>query len=286
MLLRALIRQSEDTLRRLYPEAEARQMVFLLLEHLIGTQRHTHIIDPGFQVSDSDLARVLPSIDRLSQGEPLQYVTGQAWFYGRPFNVNQNVLIPRPETELLCRIAIEQAQNCGMTNDISILDLCTGSGCIAWTMALELPGSRVFAADISEGALATAAAQNFPSDHAPTFFKADVLSGELPVGQQKFDIILSNPPYVMEREKPLIRSNVLDWEPSLALFVPDDDPLKFYRAIASHASALLSDGGFGIVEINEALGPQTAGLFKNAGFGHTSIIRDLSSRPRHILFHR
>ena len=286
MLLRELIRQSEDALKRLYPETEARQMVFLLLEHLIGTQRHTHIIDPGFQVCDYDLARVLPCIDRLSQGEPLQYVTGQAWFYGRSFNVNRDVLIPRPETELLCRIAIEQAHKCGMSKNISILDLCTGSGCIAWTMALELPGSRVLAADISDGALATAASQNFPSGHAPTFFKADVLSDKLPLGQQKFDIILSNPPYVMEREKPLIRSNVLDWEPSLALFVPDDDPLKFYRAIASHASVLLSEGGFGIVEINEALGPQTAGVFTLAGFRHTSIIRDLSSRPRHIMYRR
>lgn len=290
MLLRELIRNAEDTLRQVYPEREARQMVFSLLEHHLGTKPHTHIIEPQYQVSEDDFAVVMKSLGRLAAEEPLQYVINQAWFYGRAFRVTPDVLIPRPETELLCREALDEVRRRGFGDNVSVLDLCTGSGCIAWTMALELPASRVFAADISEAALEVASSQGL-SEVGPEFFKADVLREDL--GRQvadagagapeKFDIILSNPPYVRESEKALMRHNVLDWEPSLALFVPDSDPLKFYRALSRHASALLSDNGFGIVEINEAFGEETAELFTCAGFRCT-IIPDLSGRPRHIKF--
>ncbi len=290
MLLRELIRNAEDTLRQVYPEREARQMVFSLLEHHLGTKPHTHIIEPQYQVVEDDFAVVMKSLERLAAEEPLQYVINQAWFYGRSFRVTPDVLIPRPETELLCREALDEVRRRGFGDNVSVLDLCTGSGCIAWTMALELPGSRVFAADISEAALEVASSQGL-SETVPEFFKADVLREDL--GRQiadagagapeKFDIILSNPPYVRESEKALMRHNVLDWEPSLALFVPDSDPLKFYRALSRHASALLSDNGFGIVEINEAFGEETAELFTGAGFRCT-IIPDLSGRPRHIKF--
>lgn len=290
MLLRELIRNAEDTLRQVYPEREARQMVFSLLEHHLGTKPHTHIIEPQYQVSEDDFAVVMKSLGRLAAEEPLQYVINQAWFYGRAFRVTPDVLIPRPETELLCREALDEVRRRGFGDNVSVLDLCTGSGCIAWTMALELPASRVFAADISEAALEVASSQGL-SEAGPEFFKADVLREDLgrqiaDVGAgvpEKFDIILSNPPYVRESEKALMRHNVLDWEPSLALFVPDSDPLKFYRALSRHASALLSDNGFGIVEINEAFGEETAELFTGAGFRCT-IIPDLSGRPRHIKF--
>lgn len=290
MLLRELIRNAEDTLRQVYPEREARQMVFSLLEHHLGTKPHTHIIEPQYQVSEDDFAVVMKSLGRLAAEEPLQYVINQAWFYGRAFRVAPDVLIPRPETELLCREALDEVRRRGFGDNVSVLDLCTGSGCIAWTMALELPGSRVFAADISEAALEVASSQGL-SEAGPEFFKADVLREDLgrqiaDVGAgvpEKFDIILSNPPYVRESEKALMRHNVLDWEPSLALFVPDSDPLKFYRALSRHASALLSENGFGIVEINEAFGEETAELFTCAGF-RCNIIHDLSGRPRHIKF--
>ena len=239
MLLRELIRNAEDTLRQVYPEREARQMVFSLLEHHLGTKPHTHIIEPQYQVAEDDFAVVMKSLGRLAAEEPLQYVINQAWFYGRAFRVTPDVLIPRPETELLCREALDEVRRRGFGDNVSVLDLCTGSGCIAWTMALELPGSRVFAADISEAALEVASSQGL-SEAGPEFFKADVLREDL--GRQiadagagapeKFDIILSNPPYVRESEKALMRHNVLDWEPSLALFVPDSDPLKFYRALS------------------------------------------------------
>lgn len=294
MLLRELVSAGEDTVSRQYPEREARNMVFSLLEYILGTKRYTHIVEPGYEVSDDKCRIVLDAFSRLGAGEPLQYVTGQAWFYGRPFRVTPDVLIPRPETELLCRTALENAS--GKWESPKILDLCTGSGCIAWTMALELPGSRVYAADISEAALDVASAQNFSSESedAPLFFKADVLSEDLRrqmLGTQfdipsEFDIILSNPPYVKDSEMALMRSNVLDYEPSIALFVPDDDPLVFYRALASHASSLLSEDGFGIVEINESLGPETESVFAQAGFSRTELLQDLSSRPRFVFFSR
>ena len=228
----------------------------------------------------------------MASGEPIQYIIGKAYFYDREFSVTPDVLIPRPETELLVREAVEWARRSGRSS-LRILDLCTGSGCIAWSIALELPGSDVTAVDISDGALAVASGQRFLGEDAtclggvvaPKFIKADVLAG--PVGDLgAFDMIVSNPPYVMESEKALMRNNVLDHEPWLALFVSDEDPLLFYRAVASWAKCLLKPDGIGIVEINEALGPETAAVFSHAGFADTSVICDLSDRPRFVRFSR
>ena len=179
-----------------------------------------------------------------------------------------------------------------------MLDLCTGSGCIAWTLALEMPGAKVTAVDISDAALAVASSQDFAEEISrtgalsPSFIKADVLAGPSALpdnGEEtmpRYDILVSNPPYVMDKEKALMRPNVLDHEPHLALFVSDDDPLVFYRAIADWALTLLKPDGFGIVEINEALGPQTAALFSEAGFRDVSILTDLSDRDRFVSFRR
>lgn len=176
---------------------------------------------------------------------------------------------------------------------VRILDLCTGSGCIAWTLALEISGSEVTAVDISDGALAVASSQDFSEEIArtsavsPVFMKADVLAGPSVSGLSgRYDILVSNPPYVMDKEKTLMRPNVLDHEPHLALFVSDDDPLEFYRAIAGWALAVLKQDGYGIVEINEALGLQTADLFRDAGLRDVRIIKDLSDRDRFVSFRR
>ena len=172
---------------------------------------------------------------------------------------------------------------------LHVLDLCTGSGCIAWTLALEMPGAEVTAVDISDAALHVASTQDFSEEMArtgalsPSFIKADVLSSGLPEG--KYDLIVSNPPYVKDSEKAVMRSNVLDHEPHIALFVPDDDPLKFYKSIAGHAVRLLSEDGFGIVEINEALGEETADVFREAGFA-AQILKDLSDKDRFVKFFR
>lgn len=291
MFLRALINEARQTVSGLYPEGEASEMVFALFEHLLGTRRHTHIVEPSYDVPAESVKLVEAALERLAAGEPLQYVIGSACFYGRDFKVSPSVLIPRPETEILCRTAIESFSG---HKDVRVLDLCTGSGCIAWTMALECPGAEVVAVDISDDALHVASSQDFVEEIkrtgavAPTFLKADVLA-DVPSGdifERRFDMILSNPPYVMNKEKSLMRANVLEHEPHLALFVSDDDPLVFYRAVARWASALLSPDGTGLVEINEALGPETAQVYLDAGFRSTEVLQDFSGRDRFVSFRR
>ena len=284
MLLRDLISKGTETISQAFPEREAREMVLMFLQHSIGVARHTHILEPSFEVSDDAAVEAIGAFERMAVGEPIQYIIGKAYFYDREFKVTPDVLIPRPETELLVREALNWACRSGRKS-MRIADLCTGSGCIAWSMALELPGSEVVAVDISDGALAVASGQKFESVAAPKFIKADVLASP-PDGLGCYDMILSNPPYVMESEKALMRKNVLDHEPWLALFVSDDDPLVFYRAVASWAKQLLKPDGIGIVEINEALGPETAAVFSQAGFTDTSVICDLSDRPRFVRFSR
>ena len=284
MLLRDLISKGTETISQAFPEREAREMVLMFLQHSIGVTRHTHILEPSFEVSDDAAVEAIDAFERMAVGEPIQYIIGKAYFYDREFRVTPDVLIPRPETELLVREALNWACRSGRKS-MRIADLCTGSGCIAWSMALELPGSEVIAVDISDGALAVASGQKFESVAAPRFIKADVLASP-PDGLGCYDMILSNPPYVMESEKALMRKNVLDHEPWLALFVSDDDPLVFYRAVASWAKQLRKPDGIGIVEINEALGPETAAVFSQAGFTDTSVICDLSDRPRFVRFSR
>lgn len=294
MYLKELIRKGNETVSAAYPEREAKEMVFAYLEAVLGTKRHTHIVEPEYVVPENKVEKALEAYGRMASGEPLQYIIGKAWFYGRQFTVTPDVLIPRPETEMLVNSVLQQAAVVEYCNDFrpAILDLCTGSGCIAWSLALEKPGTEVTAVDISDSALEVALSQDFAQEMertgalAPMFVKADVLQDTLPPDiTRKYDIIVSNPPYVMDSEKAMMRTNVLDHEPHLALFVPDDDALKFYRAIAEHASSLLKENGFGIVEINEALGPQTAELFMQAGF-RTEVLKDLSDRDRFVKFCR
>ena len=317
MLLKSLISKGVETVSAAYPEREAREMVYSFLEDLVGTKRHTHIVEPEYEVADEAAEVAMSGFERMASGEPLQYVTGYADFYGRRFHVTPDVLIPRPETEILCREVLVESSGgqksgngifapprrgrgplCGrgpleiLSTRTSIVDLCTGSGCIAWTLALEMPGAEVTAVDISEGALSVASSQDFSEEVArtgaisPKFIKADVLA-DVPDSLRSgegFDILVSNPPYVMDKEKALMRTNVLDHEPHLALFVSDDDPLVFYRAVSRWAQALLKPGGLGIVEINEALGPETAAVFEADGFVDVKVIKDLSDRDRFVSF--
>ena len=279
-LLRDFISSAVASLSGIYPEREARSIVDRLCEDLLGIRSYVAVVEPLTEVSSEGAARWEKAIARLLAFEPLQYVTGFADFYGHRFAVTPDVLIPRPETELLVR----EASGCGLR----VLDLCTGSGCIAWSLALELPGAEVTGVDISEKALAVAAGQDFGDElartgaTAPRFIKADVLdidSAAETLGGP-YDIIVSNPPYIAEAQKAQMDRNVLDYEPSLALFVPDDDPLIFYRAIAALSRRLMHAGSQGFVEINDAFGPQTAALFEAAGFREVRLIPDLAGRDR------
>ena len=215
---------------------------------------------------------------------PLQHLTGVQEFMGLEFQVNEHVLIPRQDTEILVEEVLRQ-----LHDGMRILDMCTGSGCIAWTLALELPGAEVTAVDISDDALKVASGQVFSEEISrtealrPDFIKADVLDAPL-TELGRFDVLTSNPPYVMESEKALMRRNVLEHEPHLALFVTDEDPLVFYRAVARWASVLLKPDGFAIVEINEALGSETASVFADAGMTQVRIVEDLAGKERFVAF--
>lgn len=300
MLLAEFVKAGTKALESLYPQKEARSIVLMLCEEVLGTENYTHIVEPEFKIDDKKLPELEAAMERLKKMEPVQYVLGHTEFYGRTFKVDPSVLIPRPETELLCRDAIKLGMRVFRMRSpygknaepVRILDLCTGSGCIAWTMALSIPGSRVTAVDISDAALEVAAGQDFASElksketFRPEFIKADVLDSEQEIELGPFDMVLSNPPYIMESEKKDMRRNVLEYEPESALFVPDDDPLLFYRAIARWSQRFMSPDGVGLSEVNETLARQTETVFKAAGYAHTEIVRDLSDKNRYIIYHK
>lgn len=300
MLLAEFVKAGTKALESLYPQKEARSIVLMLCEEVLGTENYTHIVEPEFKIDDKKLPELEAAMERLEKMEPVQYVLGHTEFYGRTFKVDPAVLIPRPETELLCRDAIKLGMRVYRMRSpygknaepVRILDLCTGSGCIAWTMALSIPGSRVTAVDISDAALEVAAGQDFASElksketFKPEFMKADVLDSEQEIELGPFDMVLSNPPYIMESEKEDMRRNVLEYEPESALFVPDDDPLLFYRAIARWSQRFMSPDGVGLSEVNESLARQTETVFKAAGYAHTEIVRDLSDKNRYIIYHK
>lgn len=300
MLLAEFVKAGTKALESLYPQKEARSIVLMLCEEVLGTENYTHIVEPEFKIDDKKLPELEAAMERLKKMEPVQYVLGHTEFYGRTFKVDPAVLIPRPETELLCRDAIKLGMRVYRMRSpygknaepVRILDLCTGSGCIAWTMALSIPRSRVTAVDISDAALEVAAGQDFASElksketFKPEFIKADVLDSEQEIELGPFDMVLSNPPYIMESEKEDMRRNVLEYEPESALFVPDDDPLLFYRAIARWSQRFMSPDGVGLSEVNESLARQTETVFKAAGYAHTEIVRDLSDKNRYIIYHK
>ena len=300
MLLAEFVKAGTKALESLYPQKEARSIVLMLCEEGLGTENYTHIVEPEFKIDDKKLPELEAAMERLKKMEPVQYVLGHTEFYGRTFKVDPAVLIPRPETEFLCRDAIKLGMRVYRMRSpygknaepVRILDLCTGSGCIAWTMALSIPGSRVTAVDISDAALEVAAGQDFASElksketFKPEFMKADVLDSEQEIELGPFDMVLSNPPYIMESEKEDMRRNVLEYEPESALFVPDDDPLLFYRAIARWSQRFMSPDGVGLSEVNESLARQTETVFKAAGYAHTEIVRDLSDKNRYIIYHK
>lgn len=284
MLLAEFIRESVPALEKLYPSPEARGLVLMLCEEKLRVRSYTHIVEPLFEIPEPELPGLKADMSRLAAGEPIQYVLGYTEFCGRKFKVAPSVLIPRPETGQLVDESLKLLA--AMGRPAKVLDLCTGSGCIAWSVALGAPGVSVIAADISEPALALARSQfeDVPSGvNVPEFVCSDLLGGCREISG-RFDLLLSNPPYVMEKEKAAMRRNVLDYEPGIALFVPDDDPLLFYRALASVSLRLLDSSGTGVVEINEALGPETAAVFEAAGYKKTEILRDIFGKDRFVRF--
>jgi release factor glutamine methyltransferase len=250
---------------------EISALVFATLQHF-GISRTDVLGNREIEIDQNKLDDV---ILRLNQHEPLQYIFNEAWFYGRKFFVDNDVLIPRPETELLIDIA---KKNFLKTDAVFVLDIGTGSGCIAITLALEFPNAKIMAADVSAKALAVAK-KNSKNLSAPVnFMENDILKGF--DSDVKFDLIVSNPPYITQSEKQTMLPNVLQHEPHLALFASESDPLIFYRAIFKTAAGILNKNGLLAVEINEQLGESVVGLSKMYGFQNSSIHRDLYGKSR------
>lgn len=220
-----------------------------------------------------DTEKLNKIIERLNRHEPIQYILEEAYFFGRKFNVNDSVLIPRPETEMVVSTAKKMASHAAR-----ILDIGTGSGCIAISLKLEIPTAHVYARDVSENALAVAKENALRLNAHVNFIQSDILN-EMP-SIAKLDLIVSNPPYITESEKKAMQKNVLDFEPALALFVPDHDPLSFYKAIVKKGYPLLNSKGKIIVEINERFGKEVARVFAENGYEEIKIIEDLNGKDR------
>lgn len=302
MTYREYIAMAVERLAPIYGADEARAAASALLCHYLGIQPYKIIAEPetkisggasgsGAGASGGAAEALLEALARMEEGCPLQYVLGFTEFCGMKVRVSQGCLIPRPETEEMVSLILETFEPPVPEGEsFNILDLCTGSGCIAYALARAFPEAQVFGCDISTAALDVACRQRIKVGGArPVFFQADILKTP-PAGLPKFSLIVSNPPYVMESERAQMRRNVLDYEPSEALFVPDDDPLRFYAAIRSWASALLLPGGEIWMEINERLGPETAAVFGGNGDNPApapahrpvEVFQDLSGKDRFL----
>lgn len=262
-------------LTRLYDENEAKAIVRLVLDVRFGLSFADILCGKVSELSREDTLLLEEIMQRLEKGEPVQYILGEADFCGRTFHVAPGVLIPRPETEELCQwICSDNASRTGL----SLLDIGSGSGCIAITTALEIDNAKVTSWDISNDALKTAR-ENAASLGAPVdFIEQDALHA--PEDSQKWDIIVSNPPYITEKERKDMDRNVVDHEPALALFVPDDDALRFYRAIASYGKEALKDGGWIYFEINAAYAHETEDMLRQFGYHDIETRQDMYGKDR------
>lgn len=260
-------------LSEIYPAGEARAVARYLLEVGFGFTPTDIYCDKITQLSPEEETKLNKMLERLMQGEPVQYVTGLADFAGRQFRVAPGVLVPRPETAALCEIV-------GRGGGRDILDIGTGSGCIAITLALDVEGSRVSAWDISDEALRIARGNAAMLGAAVAFSKTDALNA--PSDHDLWDVVVSNPPYICDCEKKDMDRNVLDYEPHTALFVPDSDPLLFYGAIAEYSRSALKPSGRLCFEINSLYHAEVCTMLADKGFSRVAAHDDMFGRKRFV----
>lgn len=278
MTLRQLTDKSIDRLSPLYETSEARWLVRTALEHFTGMSRTDMMLRSDQEASEMLIHNVSGVVDRLLDNEPIQYILGETYWHGLTLKVTPDVLIPRVETSELIDIINDDYAG---RSDLKVLDLCTGSGCIAIALARTLPFSRVTATDISAGALRVARENAADCKVKITFQQGDLLAGVgLPDGSM--DIIVSNPPYICDSEKAGMSANVLDYEPHSALFVPDDDPLKFYRAISREGIRLAVAGGRLYLEINPLHVSELTAMLADDGWTEVEALRDMHGRERFV----
>lgn len=272
MEIRKLFKDYSIQLQPIYSNHEAESLVWWLFDHFLGITRMDILQERQVEVPPA----LEQAMGKLLEGMPVQHITGSAPFYGRDFQVSPSVLIPRNETEELVHLIIKENKS----PDLRILDVGTGSGCIPITLALEMDESKITAVDVSDSALALAKFNSEVHGAASSInlILSNVLQEELPVAD--LDILVSNPPYIRESEKSLMHRNVLEHEPHVALFVPDSDPLVFYRAISKKAKEALKPRGKLYFEINEALGKQVVDLLAALDYTKIRLIKDLNGKDR------
>lgn len=271
-----ILQNIRKSLSGFYPDNEISGLVRLLIEHVTKSSMPALLSDKNTKITSEEVLKIDKIVERLQRFEPIQYILGETEFYGLPFTVNQDVLIPRPETEELVELILNENKE----SKPRILDIGTGSGCIAVSLQKHIHESSVTAWDISEKALAVAALNSKSNSVNVTFNQVDILS-DYPTNHS-FDIIVSNPPYVLDSEKTDMHANVLEYEPHTALFVADNNPLLFYNRIADVAIQLLTDGGKLYFEINRAKGQETIKMLENKNFSEIRLIKDISGNDRMV----
>ena len=271
-----------EALSAIYPKTEIDSFFFILIEEKLKLQRIDTVLKPDFLITKKNLIDLKTIVKRLQKEEPIQYIIGSTEFYGLPFLVDKNTLIPRTETEELVAWVLDEIKV--LTNnkitELSILDIGTGTGCIPISLAKNLTSLNISAIDISPEALIIAKQNAILNKVTIEFIELDILNAEsLP---QEYDVIISNPPYVRELEKVEIKNNVLENEPHLALFVEDENPLIFYNKIADLAKQQLSKNGMLFFEINQYLGKETVNMLVKKGFKNIQLKKDLFGNDRMI----
>ncbi len=279
-----------------FSQREAEQLMRILLEDLFGIDQKSQILNPDMTIDEIQHHALEQAVGRLLNDKPIQYVTGVAEFCDLKFKVNESVLIPRPETEemvqMICATSLLCHSNVGLREGMEsigdgakhqpmrIWDIGTGSGCIAVSLAKRFPDAEVFAFDVSEKALQVAESNALLNKVKVNFIHDDVLNPHSEIFSQPVDLVVSNPPYVCEKERNSMERNVLDWEPENALFVPDADPLLFYRQILRLSKKQLSPNGAVWFEINEAMGKEMLDLCHAEGFAEAEIFDDFAGKAR------
>lgn len=279
MTLGNCCRDAQSKLETHYPPGEAREMVRIIMAHLKGYTPVDLIIKADDEVSDFISGKVDAIVKRLLNDEPIQYIFGDTQFYGLTLKVNSHTLIPRPETEELVDFIVKYYSG---RSDLNVLDIATGSGCIAIALARNLPFASVCATDISADALEVARANATSLKTDVKFKLCDIMSMPASDDADLYDIVVSNPPYIATSEKAAMAPNVLEYEPHGALFVPDSDPLKFYHAISNYALKALRNAGKIYFEINPLYADALKRDMNSAGWGDVTLLRDISGKYRFL----
>ncbi|EGV42387.1 peptide chain release factor N(5)-glutamine methyltransferase [Bizionia argentinensis JUB59] len=282
MILKDIQNIFHQELDALYGADEVRSFFNMLIDFYLDLNRITLVLDPKYVITKQDEQPLFEALSRLKLEEPIQYIIGETEFYGLPFKVNKHTLIPRPETEGLVEWILETLSD-KKDQPLKILDIGTGTGCIAISLAKNLPNAQVYALDISPDAIKVAkgnAELNAVSITGIVDSILNVTHELLTSGNDFFDVIVSNPPYVRDLEKVEIKNNVLNHEPHLALFVKDENPLQFYKAISDFSIKKLKENGLLFFEINQYLGAETEALLQTYPFRNIILKNDMFKNPR------